>query len=317
MMHINKIGQPTLENIKQTEYDLIVCASGYESRASHLASQLKSKNSRRIVFGFEEHSNTPTRKVNDARFSELEFEPRMLSEKDSLEAKREYLELLSLLGDRESKILIDISSMTRAWYGGFVQALWTARDLKTITTTFAYVPAAYSRPPNYPPNEVVKPVLGFRGLEPANKPTALVIGLGQDPDRALGIKEELDPALTVLFHANPGTDRRYDKAVASANKGLFELVPQEYQLPYPIQDTTFTFAILESLCRGLLRDFRVVLTSFGPKIFGLICFLMAARYEGISVWRVSAGSRNIVIDHRPGKSVISIEATWSEAGDKP
>jgi hypothetical protein len=84
----------------------------------------------------------------------------------------------------------------------------------------------------------------------------------------------------------------------------------DFCFSYPIADCVTTYKLLESACRGLLREWRVVLCSLGPKPFGLICFLLAAYYQNISIWRVSAGEREQAIDHTPFGEPLVFEVGW-------
>jgi hypothetical protein len=202
--------------------------------------------------------------------------------------------------------------MTRAWYGGIVRALMQIERSENIVTRFVYIPAEYSDPPpHYPPNEVLAPVPGFTSLALPDKPTALIIGLGYDPDRALGLNDHLDPKTTLLFHADPGSDPRYARKVVDVNKELIEIVRPDHLFSYPLNDSVATYKLLESASRGLLRDWRLVLCSLGPKPFGLVCFLLAAYYEEISIWRVSACARQRPVDRKPKGDPILLEVEWT------
>lgn len=310
-MQISKIRQPLFDQLINEEADIVICASGYETRSSHLAEYFGKLKARRIVLGFKEHRDGGSRLNNDQIYEKMNFETRELSGNSSLDAEAMLQAALNEVKKDTCKVIIDISSMTRAWHGGLVRTLWTEDRLKKIEANFVYVPALFTdQKQAYPPNEVVAPVKGFSSLNLTDKPTALILGLGNDRSRALGIKEELDPNLTVAFYADPPSDIRYYDLMLDANSDLLEKIDPELKFGYPLHDTAATFNILESVCAGLLSDFRVVLTSLGPKIFGLICFLIATKYPEISVWRVSAGSRTNIEDHKPSDFKIVIESTW-------
>src|SRR5687767_9321899 len=108
------------------EWDLLVCASGYESRASAFARGFKGNVKRRIAVGFKEFTDHPRRSQNDKWFKEHGFE--QVAASGSSDTDMERL-LLALVGDlsARSRIIIDISSMTRTWYG---TALRVIRDLE-------------------------------------------------------------------------------------------------------------------------------------------------------------------------------------------
>ena len=129
---------------------------------------------------------------------------------------------------------IDISSMTRAWHGGIVRALRSGERASELHTFFGYVPATFTRPPGHAAlNEVVAPVDGFASLVTPDLPIALIIGLGYEKDRALGLQQLLDPKRTVIMI--PRFRTRIDQfhyAVLKANRELLESVPRDSHFEY-------------------------------------------------------------------------------------
>ncbi len=312
MMINNSVKQISYNSLSQESLDLIICATGYERRASYFSLRFSKLSSNLVCIGFKENKDKGSRKNNDLKFKKLGYKMIEFSGHDIDEAESFISDFLKQFESDKCKILIDISSMTRAWYGGFIHSLITETRITRITTFFSYIPGSFQPNPNlYPPNEIVGPVRGFSGLGLPNKPIALVIGLGQDRGRAIGIKESLDPGLTIIFNANPGSDKRYLREVTRANKELRERLSSNNIFDYPINDFITTYHNLEGVVSGLLEEWRVVLTSLGPKTFSLCCFLLAAKYSNISVWRISAGSRGAIIDSSPSKTPLFIEAQWS------
>src|SRR5947199_6060623 len=103
-------------------------------------------------------------------------------------------------------------------------------------------------------------------------PTALVLGLGFDEDRARGLQELLEPKRTVFLKVGEGF------------RPLPE-VPEEWRGPtlgsawrdaieYPLQDPLTTFQLTESISRALSAEHRVILISLGPKMLGLLFLLI-------------------------------------------
>ncbi len=314
-MRIENIDQPSADKLITGEEDLVLVASGYESRSRFIAELTKDSinaKPQKHAWAFVEHAETETRKANDRLLKSLDYRSTSLKESALNAASSLFIEDIGQLQSKPLRVLIDISSMTRAWYGGIVRALIRLQHSNTIVTRFVYVPAEYSDPPpSYPPNEVLAPVAGFTSLSLPDKPTALIIGLGYDPDRALGLNDHLDPEMTLLFHADPGSDPRYAQKVVEVNKDLIEIVRPDRLFSYPLHDSVAIYKLLESASRGLLRDWRLVLCSLGPKPFGLMCFLLAAYYEQISIWRVSAGAREAPIDRKPKANPILLDVEWA------
>src|SRR4029450_13259183 len=93
------------------------------------------------------------------------------------------------------------------------------------------------RPPSeYPANRVVAPVAGFAGNTLPDRPTALILGLGYEKDRAIGLKDHLDPQLTILFYADPANDPRYVPQVLTVNGDLVREVGEDCLFTYPFSD---------------------------------------------------------------------------------
>lgn len=297
------------------EYDLIVTASGYESRARFVAewigSQVDSSCSC-IVLSFEEHLNESARPQNDAVFKRLGYKSFLCRGRSDEEVYRVVASAFeNLRGIREPRVLVDISSMTRAWYGAIVRSLLALHLGCSANVYFTYTSAEFVAPPDdYPPNRIVGPVAGFTGNTLPTKPTALVLGLGYDKDRAIGLKDQLDPQLTILFYADPAGDSRYVPHVREVNSALFNEVNDECIFAYPFVDASASFRLLESLCNGMTHDWRVVLCSLGPKVFGLYCFLVAALNRDISIWRVTADLHEVPFDHKACGIPMLLRTRW-------
>ncbi len=309
-MNLSSINQIEFKNLLSMDIDLVICSSGFETRSSILAKSL-SIYKNRIVIGFKEHKNENSRTKNDKIFSSYKYEYKELSGNSNYEAGNLLNFLLNGINKSTCNILIDISSMTRSWYGEFLKTLSKNNKFSHLNCYFTYVPAANLQSHNhYPPNEIVAPIQGFSGLGLANKPVALVIGLGHHENRALGINEELDPALTSLFIADPSVNEMFPERVRKMNKDILEMANQKFQFKYSIFNPISTFNKLSSFCSGLSKNYHVVLTSLGPKIFGLCCFLTAINEPEISVWRISAGSRTKQEDIKPSNYKLVVESKW-------
>ena len=296
-------------------YDLIVAASGYESRARFVAEAVGAKKTsicNYLVLSFTEHRNECARSKNDATFEELGYRPFLCRGRSDEEVSQIVADALEKLRETpEPKVLVDISSMTRAWYGAIVRSLMALHLDGKVVVHFAYTSAEFVPPPNeYPPNRIVGPVAGFTGNTLPTKPTALILGLGYDKDRAIGLKDHLDPQLTILFYADPASDSRYIPEVLSVNSELLHEVGDECIFPYSFCDGSAAFRLLESVTNGLTHDWRVVICSLGPKVFGLYCFLVASLTRDVSIWRVTADLHEVPFDHKATGTPLLLQTTW-------
>ena len=138
-------------------------------------------------------------------------------------------------------------------------------------------------------NEFVAPVYGFASLATPDLPVAAIMGLGYEKERALGVQQLLDPQQTMLLVPRSSERDPFYAEVLHSNRDILSRTPQESVFEYSLSDPAATFARLASVVAGLRETYRVVLISLGPKILGLLCFLLATRFPDVSVWRVSSG----------------------------
>lgn len=118
-------------------------------------------------------------------------------------------------------------------------------------------------------------------------PASVIVGVGYEPDKVLGILEFLEPA-TVWVWVPHGKDERFLQAIMKSNDGLWDYVSPDRRIEYGVLNPYETFVRLESLCYGLVRRTRPVIVPFGPKIFALLSMLVALHWpDELSVWRVS------------------------------
>ena len=314
-MKIMKISKIAFNQLRTINFDAVIVASGYESRARAFAQNLRIRlgatASLKCAWGFEEYADNPVREKNDTLLKRMGYKISVISGSDGESPEKWVSYLLTQNSDKPLSLAIDISSMTRTWYGGIVKALSRVKHPYPVRSVFVYTPAVWSenKEPT-PPNEVVGAVPGYASHALPDKPAALVIGLGKDYDRALGLNDYLDPHTTVCFYPSPGADPRYEPAVLDANADLLKSISDEYRYAYDLYDPFGSYKTLESVCQGLLRDYRVVLASLGPKIFGLYCFFIHVNYPEVSVWRVSPAARQKPVDHKPEKERIFLDVCW-------
>jgi hypothetical protein len=300
---------------REHEWDLVICSSGYESRSTTFAREAVVKSNRRVALGFREFTDNPVRLANDDWYKSNAFETLKASGQDEREAEDVFTSLFQSLPVRAS-VLVDISSMTRSWYGSLLRLLRTEAEQSHLKTVFVYTPSLFEpRVDGYPQNSVVGPVRGFCGLTLPSKESVLIAGLGHDPGRAMGLMQELDPAVAAAFVARPGTDPQFEAAVQAANEEYLREVRPEFVFDYPLRDFVATFHRLRAVTRAFARDAAPVLCPLGPKIFALSCFIVASVEPRASVWRVSAGPRERPVDRQGTWPPVVAEVEWQAAGD--
>lgn len=292
-------------------FDRCLFASGYERRARHAATPTLIRSAEIVVWGFEEHPTAIARVDNDAHFGTMGAEPIVFSGNDDDAADARSEAFLAVSGHEEPHLLVDISCMTRAWYGALVRTLMRWDGHNHLHVTFSYTYGAYRKPPaKRPLNEIVVPVRGFTGFALPDAPSVLLMGLGFEPGRAMGAFTEIDPTSTRCFYAHPGVDPRFRDDVVRANRDLANHVPSQEWVAYPLFDAFLSFHLLNAACNALSRRGQVILTNNGPKLFGLLCFLAAARHRSASVWRISSGASGEPTDCDAAGGPVFVTTSW-------
>src|SRR5688572_4909768 len=103
-MNLFKTNQIDIQELKKKDFDVIIVASGYESRAKYLTHTFKFNASKKICFGFTEHTENFERKTNDLVFKSQKFEYHLTSGNENRIITNVISEILS----KESKEIINI-----------------------------------------------------------------------------------------------------------------------------------------------------------------------------------------------------------------
>jgi hypothetical protein len=287
-------------------------ACGYEHRSSTI-SGLVSGPVRKIALCFSEWPYALARRENEELLVKAGFHLETVGANESARVQTIVSDVAKSLLSSGGGFAFDISSMTRAWHGAIVRELRALEIDKEIETFFAYVPAKFRRPSvRVVPNEFVEPVDGFAALRTPELPAVAVIGLGYEKERALGLQQFLDPERTVLMVPHEGSRDPYYAEVRKNNRGIFRTTPPERIFEYALTEPAEAFSTLASIVSGLRESYRVVLVSLGPKIFGIVCFLLASRYSDVSVWRISSGVHGKPRDaFADPKRLVVLSAVWA------
>jgi hypothetical protein len=314
-MKIARVSAPYEEVFnKDNCIDYAIFASGYESRARHVAQTLEKAGvfiRQSTCIGFYEHKDkNKAREMNDEYYDSHNIEVRTQSGKETTEIEKLLKEITT--HDEDTILLIDITSMTRSWYGGIVRIIREYRSSVRLRTIFTYAPA---HPPGdfrqYPPNTIVEPIRGFASLRADNDPLALVVSLGCEHGRAMALHEQVDPKKTIAVIANPSLYDKYVEVARKSNLTLLERLKDSDILQLPVRDTFASLITLNSYISGIVDEYTVIYASLGPKIFGLYGMLLSTAYDNMSVWRVSPGAMNLdPFDHRPAGPILLLDVEW-------
>jgi hypothetical protein len=296
-------------------FDIFIVSSGFESRASYQASKYIGIAGQKIALGFSNENEDLNRIKNDVFFKENQFELVII---DGEDAKCNYLDEIVKkiidLGDKNSKvnIYIDYSCMTKNWYAYLLYSVNFLKSRYPIILTFGY---SHSKFVPYSEkitlNRVVMPLFGYCNLSVPSKPTALLIGMGNEPNRISGLKEYFD-AILYLFYTDTTYNSEYSNEIENNSKEIIEQTNTENIFRYPVHDLTYTSLLLDNLCNVLLNDYRVIIAPCGPKPFSLISMIISLKYDNlIEVWRISPGHKLPKVNREATDLVTVLEVTFS------
>jgi hypothetical protein len=294
------------------EFDFFIGASGYERRATHAFSKLKmGRVPQKIIFGFTDRK-TIDREDNDRIFRREGCNLDEFSGSDGTSVFNRISGILRESSHHEIRLFVDYSCMTRTWYAAILRAILSSHKSK-VTCCFSYSPAVFEEPHQAAPNEEVGPLLGFCSLESTDKPTALVIGLGYEAERATGLIEYVDPVKSFVFLTDPALDERYVQSVLNNNSDLLSSLSPEQVFRHPLHDLQYTSLVLNSLYLGLRETHRVIFAPLGVKPFCLLCLLISAHNGDVDVWRVTSGVKSQPQARIPLGPLLALEAVFESS----
>src|SRR4029077_8484712 len=183
------------------------------------------------VFGFEDNI-TPLRSENDKYFIENNFKLYTV-DGNSFRSIRNYLEssFRPIFNDsrRDINVIIDYSCMTRVMYAEILYFFKNnISKRKEINLYFSYSTPKYTPPiQEQVYNTHVEPIVGYSDLTIPERPTALIIGLGYDKNRAYSLREYLDADKVYLFVAQSEREPKYEESVFKENADLLSNVSEK------------------------------------------------------------------------------------------
>lgn len=277
-MQITKGIQKEIQDIKDQTFDLFIFACNNEARRLTLRNSLTEKNSIKKSIGVFYNED-------DLEYIEGTLNIVIKDQNDIINLLDRELQVSN---GENYKIFVDYSCMTKTWYYAIILYLKN-RNLsqKMITAFFGYTPSTFSSPLAPRPNIEIGPVPGKINI-PNTKPKALIVGLGYEENKAQGIIDQLDPAITYLFYTDPSLDKNFVEAIEKNNTIILNEF-KDNTVKYPFNDLLFLERELTSLYFTLVDDYNFIIAPFGPKPFAFVAMVLSAIHNDIEIWRTSIG----------------------------
>ena len=303
----------SLEAASQDEYDLLVCTLGYESRARFIAETQNVRARYKVALGFKAQQVLRFEE-NERWFEAAEFDVAVLDE-EYVGSHLQQVCVEALRDKRSLHVCCDISSMSRYRTAIVVDTLRTLRPGIEVTADFLYAIAKFTPPPeplfaNVHVGAVLPSFAGWT-VEP-ELPVSAIVGLGYEPDKALGAVEHLQASEIWTFEPVSSIPE-YTDALRRANRTLLGFVPERCRLQYQVERPYTLFSSLQALASSCLRSSNPVILPFGPKLFTLASLLVACSYTDVAVWRVSAGIHEPPADRQADGLVTGLSIEFVRA----
>lgn len=274
-----------LKSYEVDSYDFMIIGLGYESRS--VAAYLEHHESCEsiIAIGYKENTNILNYQNNKDVLISGGVSVRECND-------NELFDLLASLNiyDAEVKVMLDVTVFSRHRLA-FILDYLICNLFENSVITIVYNASVYVPPPDdtTPIKTVAEIAPQFSGMiGDLSKPTSLILGLGYEKGKALGVANYFEAGREFLF-LPMSNEERFEEFVRANNDELLNLVPDEDVFCYEVEQPYATYLSLRSLVLEALDYSRVLLVPLGPKIIAAISVIIARElHPKIPVWRVSS-----------------------------
>lgn len=308
-MKINFVTQVSC--IPEVEVDYFICSSGFESRGTYFYLSNKSKfvGSKKICFRFPDRKEL-ARPDNDKTFDEHKFEFIDITTQLIEDYLILFHRLFNFTPSKTINVVVDFSSMTTTIYAALLKYFFSLPDtFIEASIYFSYTIALFTEPSSTEPLVFNHPISIFDTLQTTDKKIALIIGLGFEKDKALGLYQYFDNDKDdiYLFATVKTPTNNYFDTVFKNNQELFKSINEENIIYYDLDNVTHLISTLDSLVNYLINsNTRVVLAPIGPKQFTLVSLLINLFHNDVTTYRFSHGDKGKPVDRKADESKSSI-----------
>ena len=289
------------DQLIEEEFDIIICASGYERRATHFLNVLKYSqvtNAKKICFAFKDRIEL-SRERNDIIFKKRGFSFIEIASNKIEYFSIKFHELFKVIRKKRIKIFFDYSCMTSIMYAAILKYFKDFCDLfEQASIMFSYTQANYTKPQKNNSIYLNYPIPLFNPIQATDKKIALIMGLGYEENKALGLYEyfQNDKDDIYLFITG-GSSQEFYKEVKKNNQKLLNITNEQNVLYYDLDNISHLISTLDSLANYLIStDYRVVIAPIGPKVFTLCSMLVNLNHKEITTYRLSDGEKGKSMD---------------------
>ncbi len=297
-----KVEQPSIEE----KYDVGIFGLGYEQRSVYVVENTDLIINEKIAIGYTFNTDVHSYSSNKRVFDKNGFLIAEMGVDGFLDQLSDVAPTDKL--SRASSVIVDITAMSRS---RLAQVLWyvlsnipSGCKLDIMYTPSEFVPPPASTTPIKKIEEIIYPLSGAIGN--ITLPSSLVMGLGYELNKALGVYTFLEP--DDLFLLIPKSQKEeFEVSVCKNNCTIIESVPESSVFNYDVLDTHRTYRDTKELIISLLKSTRPIFLPLGPKILSAIGVVLGYELRpDLPVWRASSEHTEAPEERISGGKIVTL-----------
>ncbi|EGQ8474471.1 hypothetical protein FLM06_18060 [Vibrio cholerae] len=282
-LHVDDL---SIGELSQAKYDIALFSCGYEERCIDVATRLKNHNIENvIVLAFDQHQEDPVRVESLNYFSEKwsNFQLLEISQREISSIQKKLSEIIFSLHRNDIKILIDYTSMSRAWYAAILNYLVNFCELK-VTIDLTYATAVYKNLDLNVELGELRIIPGCEGISLTKRHNAAIFMLGFDRYGPQRLYNLLNPNKCFGIMAAPAATYDYENTCLEKNKDFIShyLGGEDKLIKLPINSIATCYDNMSQMLSPLRSEYNVSIIPFGPKPHILTAILCSFNYPNVT-----------------------------------
>lgn len=282
-LHVDDL---SMRDLRYTKYDVAIFSCGYEERCIDAASRLTKKNIDNVlVLTFDQHQDDPIRTECISYFENNwgNFQLLEISQRETSTIQKALSRMIKSTGKEEINVLIDYTSMSRAWYASALNYLVNFCDVK-VTIDLIYATAIYSNLELNVELGELRVIPGCEGISLTKKHNAAIFMLGFDKYGPQRLYNLLNPNKCFGVMAAPAATYEYESTCLEKNKDFIShyIGGEDKLIKLPINSISSCFDNMSQMLGPLRADYNVSIIPFGPKPHILAAILCSFTYPNVT-----------------------------------
>ncbi|WP_312559156.1 hypothetical protein [Atlantibacter hermannii] len=286
MMNKLHVDDLSIGELGQSKYDIALFSCGYEERCIDVATRLHRDNiDNVVVLAFDQHKEDPVRIDSLNYFSEswTGFKLLEISQREISKIQQTLSEIIEKVNVTELKILIDYTSMSRAWYAAILNYLVNFCKLR-VTIDLTYATAVYRNLDLNVELGDLRIIPGCEGISLTKRHNAAIFMLGFDRYGPQRLYNLLNPNKCFGIMAAPAATYDYENTCLEKNKDFIShyLGGEDKLIKLPINSIATCYDNMSQMLSPLRSDYNVSIIPFGPKPHILAAILCSFIYPNVT-----------------------------------